>query len=84
MLVAAFQEVDHRADIATLGRGGSDTTAVALAAVLGADACAIPYILELAREAGHWPRGGRPPRRGRCGEVSIADAADSNSESDFR
>jgi hypothetical protein len=84
MLVAAFQEVDHRADIRALGRRGSDTTAVALAVVLGADACAIPYTLELAREAGHWLRGGRSPRRGRCGEVSIAEAADSKSESDFR
>ena len=41
VLVAGFQGVDQNADITTLGRGGSDTTAVALAAVLGADACEI-------------------------------------------
>ncbi|MDD5556751.1 MAG: aspartate kinase [bacterium] len=36
VVVAGFQGVDHRRNITTLGRGGSDTTAVALAAVLGA------------------------------------------------
>jgi aspartate kinase len=41
VLVAGFQGVDLQANITTLGRGGSDTTAVALAAVLGADACEI-------------------------------------------
>ncbi len=41
VLVAGFQGVDRQANITTLGRGGSDTTAVALAAVLGADACEI-------------------------------------------
>jgi aspartate kinase len=40
-LVAGFQGIDSHANITTLGRGGSDTTAVALAAVLGADACEI-------------------------------------------
>ena len=42
VLVAGFQgvSVDSR-DVTTLGRGGSDTTAVALAAALGADACEI-------------------------------------------
>jgi len=39
--VAGFQGVDEHGDITTLGRGGSDTTAVALAAALGADACEI-------------------------------------------
>ncbi len=39
--VAGFQGVDEDGDITTLGRGGSDTTAVALAAALGADACEI-------------------------------------------
>ncbi|HFQ89115.1 MAG TPA: aspartate kinase [Desulfobulbus sp.] len=39
--VAGFQGVDDDGDITTLGRGGSDTTAVALAAALGADACEI-------------------------------------------
>jgi aspartate kinase len=41
VIVAGFQGVDDHYNITTLGRGGSDTTAVALAAVLGADACEI-------------------------------------------
>jgi len=41
VIVAGFQGVDQNYNITTLGRGGSDTTAVALAAVLGADACEI-------------------------------------------
>jgi aspartate kinase len=41
VLVAGFQGVSTDLDITTLGRGGSDTTAVALAAALGADACEI-------------------------------------------
>jgi aspartate kinase len=40
-VVAGFQGVSIDRDITTLGRGGSDTTAVALAAVLGADVCEI-------------------------------------------
>jgi aspartate kinase len=40
-VVAGFQGVSHDRDITTLGRGGSDTTAVALAATLGADVCEI-------------------------------------------
>ncbi len=40
-VVAGFQGVSEERDITTLGRGGSDTTAVALAAALGADACEI-------------------------------------------
>ncbi len=39
--VAGFQGLDDRGDITTLGRGGSDTTAVALAAALEADVCEI-------------------------------------------
>jgi aspartate kinase len=39
--VAGFQGLDEQGDITTLGRGGSDTTAVALAAALGADVCEI-------------------------------------------
>ncbi|MBW1780649.1 MAG: aspartate kinase [Deltaproteobacteria bacterium] len=39
--VAGFQGLDDRGDITTLGRGGSDTTAVALAAALKADVCEI-------------------------------------------
>jgi aspartate kinase len=40
-VVAGFQGVSTESNITTLGRGGSDTTAVALAAALGADACEI-------------------------------------------
>ncbi|MBB5847302.1 aspartate kinase [Mobiluncus mulieris] len=40
-IVAGFQGVNKRDDITTLGRGGSDTTAVALAASLQADVCEI-------------------------------------------
>ena len=40
-VVAGFQGVSVDREITTLGRGGSDATAVALAAVLGADACEI-------------------------------------------
>jgi aspartate kinase len=41
VLVAGFQGVSTSFDVTTLGRGGSDTTAVALAGALGADACEI-------------------------------------------
>jgi aspartate kinase len=41
VVVAGFQGVDERGNITTLGRGGSDTTAVALAAALKADECQI-------------------------------------------
>ena len=41
VVVAGFQGVDGENDITTLGRGGSDTTAVALAAFLKADLCQI-------------------------------------------
>jgi len=41
VVVAGFQGVSTEREITTLGRGGSDTTAVALAAALGADACEI-------------------------------------------
>jgi aspartate kinase len=41
VLVAGFQGVSTDQDVTTLGRGGSDTTAVALAAALGAEACVI-------------------------------------------
>jgi aspartate kinase len=40
-IVAGFQGVSTEFDVTTLGRGGSDTTAVALAAALNADACEI-------------------------------------------
>ncbi|MDD2672454.1 MAG: aspartate kinase, partial [Syntrophales bacterium] len=41
VIVAGFQGVDGKENITTLGRGGSDTSAVALAAALGADYCEI-------------------------------------------
>jgi aspartate kinase len=41
VVVAGFQGVDYKGNITTLGRGGSDTTAVALAAALKADECQI-------------------------------------------
>jgi len=41
VVVAGFQGVDEAGDITTLGRGGSDTSAVAMAAALGADECQI-------------------------------------------
>ncbi|MEZ5120813.1 MAG: aspartate kinase [Solirubrobacterales bacterium] len=41
VLVAGFQGVSTARDVTTLGRGGSDTTAVALAAAVGADECEI-------------------------------------------
>jgi len=40
-VVAGFQGIDQKGHLTTLGRGGSDTTAVALAAVLQADECQI-------------------------------------------
>ena len=40
-VVAGFQGIDEFSDVTTLGRGGSDTTAVAIAAALKADACEI-------------------------------------------
>ncbi|MGD9126627.1 MAG: aspartate kinase [Planctomycetia bacterium] len=63
VIAAGFQGVDDAMNITTLGRGGSDTTAVALAAALGADICEIntdvdgvyttdPRILPEARRAG--------------------------------
>ena len=41
VIVAGFQGMSYKREITTLGRGGSDTTAVALAAALGAEACEI-------------------------------------------
>ena len=41
VVVAGFQGISESGDITTLGRGGSDTTAVALAAAIGADVCRI-------------------------------------------
>jgi len=63
-VVAGFQGVSTAKEITTLGRGGSDTTAVAIAAALDADACEIytdvtgvfsadPRIVPLARKLAH-------------------------------
>ena len=41
VIIAGFQGINHNYDITTLGRGGSDTTAVALAAALKAEKCDI-------------------------------------------
>src|SRR6202035_2996388 len=41
VVVAGYQGVSYRKEITTLGRGGSDTTAVAMAAALGAEWCEI-------------------------------------------
>jgi len=41
VLVAGFQGIDENGNITTLGRGGSDTTAVAIAAAVGAEECEI-------------------------------------------
>ncbi len=41
VIVAGFQGMSYKREITTLGRGGSDTTAVALAAALGAEYCEI-------------------------------------------
>jgi aspartate kinase len=41
VVVAGFQGMDEEGNITTLGRGGSDTTGVAIAAALGADECQI-------------------------------------------
>ncbi|MHC4460865.1 MAG: aspartate kinase [Planctomycetota bacterium] len=41
VIVAGFQGIDEKENITTLGRGGSDTTAVVLAAALGAEQCEI-------------------------------------------
>ena len=41
VIIAGYQGVSYRKEVTTLGRGGSDTTAVALAAALGAEWCEI-------------------------------------------
>jgi aspartate kinase len=63
VIVAGFQGIDNEGNITTLGRGGSDTTAVAIAVALRADVCEIftdvdgvyttdPNICEKARKLG--------------------------------
>ena len=41
VIIAGFQGVSYKREVTTLGRGGSDTTAVAMAAALGAESCEI-------------------------------------------
>src|SRR5687767_9770237 len=41
VIVAGYQGISYKKEVTTLGRGGSDTTAVALAAALGAESCEI-------------------------------------------
>ena len=41
VIIAGFQGIDEKQDVTTLGRGGSDTTAVAIAAAIDADQCYI-------------------------------------------
>ena len=50
VIVTGFQGVDRNQNITTLGRGGSDTSAVALAAALEADLCQIYTSVELAKK----------------------------------
>jgi len=45
VIVAGFQGVNENGDITTLGRGGSDTSAVTLAGALAADECQIFRLL---------------------------------------
>ncbi len=52
-VVAGFQGVTEELEITTLGRGGSDTTAVALAAALGAEVCEIYTDVDGIFTAGH-------------------------------
>ena len=77
VIVAGFQGIDEDFNITTLGRGGCDTTAVALAAVLQADACEIytdvdgvyttdPRVVpEAARDADQLRRNARTGQPGR-------------------
>ncbi len=69
-IVAGFQGVSRSREVTTLGRGGSDTTAVVLAAALGADECELCSDVD-----GIWsadPRG--VPGAVRLGELSLDEA----------
>ena len=67
-VVAGFQGVDPEGNITTLGRGGSDTTAVALAAALKADLCEIirPEGVRQTRTAARTRESSRRSRTTRC------------------
>lgn len=64
VIVAGFQGMSVSREITTLGRGGSDTTAVAMSAVLGADACEIYTDVDgvfsadprVVQDARHWKK----------------------------
>src|SRR5471030_2566029 len=47
VIIAGYQGVSYRKEVTTLGRGGSDTTAIAMAAALGADWCEICSDVEI-------------------------------------
>ena len=67
VVAAGFQGIDDDLNITTLGRGGSDTTAVALAAVLGADACEIYTDVDGVYTTDPRKLKRRPPHR--CGQL---------------
>ena len=73
VLVAGFQGVSTDFDITTLGRGGSDTTAVAIAAALGAEACEIYTDVD----GVHHRRSARGPKRAEAARGQLrGDARD--------
>ena len=72
VIVAGFQGVSSEREVTTLGRGGSDTTAVALAVALGADACEIYTDVDGIYTAD--PR--RVPAARRITEISHTDMAE--------
>ena len=82
--VGGFQGVSYRRDITTLGRGGSDTTAVALAAAINADRCEIYSDVDgvysadpsVVAEARHLPELSYPAMQ----EMSVAGAKVLNSQ----
>jgi aspartate kinase len=61
VIVAGFQGITGEMDITTLGRGGSDTTAVALAASLGASVCQIYTDVDGVHTADPWLTPGSKP-----------------------
>ena len=62
VIVAGFQGIDDGHNITTLGRGGSDTTGVALAAALKADECQIYTDVDGVYTTDPRTPGGAPPR----------------------
>ncbi len=74
VVVAGFQGIDSAGDITTLGRGGSDTTAVALAAWLGAALCQIYTDVDgvYDRDPRHFPDARRYPVIGYDAMLALA------------